>query len=223
MTEEHFGERLLELEKGLGAAFAYQPVRSGDKDPEVHMTMELFHRRKTMLITYYAGKLTPKAIQLLADQFNTSPATLEHDWNRRSIWEPFIWEVYQANEDGKKLLQQLQLARETALDLMNNPRVGGNARVGAIARYTEAIRTEIELKQSLGMLPKQTQPAVVVNQNVTQTNNNRVDSTVNILSEYEQLIEEAAGAQTGNLLPDSSGESVHKAETNGEASAIPVT
>jgi hypothetical protein len=59
------------------------------------------------------------------------------DWERRAKWEPFIWEHYEANEDGKALVKQLQLARETALVLMKNPRVGGNARVGAIARFTD--------------------------------------------------------------------------------------
>jgi hypothetical protein len=217
--DEHFGERLRALEKAIGAV-ADQPVSSEGKQPEVHMTLELFHRRKTMLITFHAGKLTPRAMQILADQFNTTPEELERDWYRRETWEPFIWENQEANKDGKKLLQQLQLAREAACDLMNNSRLGGNARVGAIAQFISAIRSEIELEQSLGQLPKQTQPAVVVNQNVIQQNNSKVESTVNILAEYEQLIAEAALAQTGNLQADNSGEPLHKAEANSKASSI---
>ena len=46
------------------------------------------------------------------------------------------------------------------------------ARVGAIGRYVDTIKTEIELKQSLGLLPKQTQPAVLIQQNVTNITTN---------------------------------------------------
>ena len=46
-----------------------------------------------------------------------------------------------------------------------------NARVGAIGKFIDSIKAEIEVGQSLGLLPKQISPAVVVNQNnVTQVN-----------------------------------------------------
>ena len=62
----------------------------------------------------------------------------------------------EAHEDGKALLFQLQLAREAALSHMLNPRLGECARVGAIGRFSEAVKTEIEMRQSLGLLPKVT-------------------------------------------------------------------
>jgi hypothetical protein len=71
------------------------------------------------------------------------------DWSKREIWEPFIWEAQQATDDGLDLVKQLQLAKEEALYLMKTCKAP-NARVGAIARYIETIKTEIELKQSLG-------------------------------------------------------------------------
>ncbi len=163
------GERIAKLEEALGAApkKTDQPVGSGDKEPEVHMTLSLFHRRKTMLVTDCMGRLTPAAMVHLADQFNTSVDTLQRDWERKSVWEPFIWANFEANDQGKSLLKQLQLAREVALELMNSPRLGGNARVGAIARFIEAIKTEIELEQSLGLLSK-VQPGPLVQNNFNQ-------------------------------------------------------
>ena len=86
------------------------------------------------------------------------------DWVDREKWEPFIWESQKANDDGRDLLKLLQLAREEALFLMQTCR-SPNARVGAIARFIEAIKVEIELKQSLGLLPKQISPAVVIQKN----------------------------------------------------------
>ena len=188
-------------------------VGSGDKEPCVKMTLSLFHRRKTMLITNYMGRLNPTSLQHLADQFNTTVDTLQRDWERRSTWEPFIWESEQANDDGKDLLKLLQLAREAALELMNSPRLGGNARVGAIARYTEAIKTEIELKQSLGLLRKQIQPAVMIQQNVTNTTTN-IEQTTTLLAQYEQVLREITADQLGRLQQNGSGKPLDQTQTS---------
>ena len=189
--------------------------------PYFHFDLGLFERRKQMLIAHYSGLLNPAAMKQIAIQFSCSEKVVYTDWARRERWEPFIWKSIANVEDAKKLIQQLELARETALLLMKNPRLGGNARVGAIARFTEAIRTEIELLQGMGVLPVQTQPAVVVNQNVT-TNNTRIESTVKLLAEYEHLIAEAAGAEAGDLQKNNSGESVRKADSDAEASEVSV-
>lgn len=197
-------------------------AESGDTTvrPYVKMGLELFHRRKQLLVTYYSGLLNPAALKELASQFECSESALYSDWERRAKWEPFIWESYEAHEDGKVLLKQLQLARETALVLMKNPRVGGNARVGAVARFTEAIKTEIELKQSLGLLPRVTQaPQVQVNVDVQQ--NTEIEQTANLLAEYEHFFKEPAEA--ANLSANNSAEQVDKAKANSEANRIPVT
>lgn len=140
------------------------------KEPMVRMTLPLFHRRKTMLITYYSGHLNPAALKQMAIEFECTEQALLDDLEDRENWEPFIWENQEAHEDGRELLNQLQLAREEALYLMKTCK-SANARVGAIARFIDSIKAEVELKQSLGLLPKQISPAVVVNQNnVTQVN-----------------------------------------------------
>ena len=138
------------------------------KHPRVSMDLQLFHRRKTMLITFHSGRLNPASLEQMAQDFNCTCKALLKDWSKREIWEPFIWEAQQATDDGLKIVMQLQLAKEEALYLMKTCKAP-NARVGAIGRYTEAIKLEVELRQSMGLLPKQTAPAVVVTQ-VTQVN-----------------------------------------------------
>ena len=120
------------------------------------MNLELFHRRKHLLDAYFSGILNPAFMRALAVQYHCSVAALYADWERRAKWEPLIWASQEAHEDGKALLFQLQLAREAALRLMLNPQLGDNAKVSAIARFTEAVKTEIEMRQSLGLLPKVT-------------------------------------------------------------------
>jgi hypothetical protein len=166
-----------------------QKYQRGDKQvkpPCVHMNLPLFHRRKTMLVTYYSGRLNPTALKQMSLDFGCSEKALLNDWVDRGNWEPFIWESEQANKDGKDLLNQLQLAREEALYLMKTCKVP-NARVGAIARFTEAIKTEIELKQSLGLLPRaKVEPSVNVEVNVA----NKTEHV--LLAEYAGVISEAA-------------------------------
>jgi len=165
MAEESFGERIKALESALGLPPYNIVSEEGMVTP---WALELYHRRKIMLITHYSDKLDTRAIQLIADKFNTTPNTLYQDWHNRQSWEPLIWESVRSIADAKKLVDQLQLARETALELMNNPRISGNARVGAINQFREVTKTIIELLQGLGELPRQMNPAVVVNQNLTQ-------------------------------------------------------
>jgi hypothetical protein len=80
--------------------------------PMVSMTLLLFHRRKTMLIWYFSGRLNPGAIKELAKMFGCTEKALMDDWADRERWEPFIWEQVKASGDGKDLLKLLQLARE---------------------------------------------------------------------------------------------------------------
>jgi len=140
------------------------------KEPMVRMTLPLFHRRKTMLITYHSGHLNPAALKQMAIEFECTEQALLDDLEDRENWEPFIWANQEAHEDGKALLHQLQLAREEALFLMKTCK-SANARVGAIGKFIDSIKAEVEVGQSLGLLPKQISPTVVVQQNnVTQVN-----------------------------------------------------
>jgi hypothetical protein len=191
------------------------------KEPIVRMNLKLFRRRKTMLIAHYSDRLNHTSLEQMAEEFGCTVKALLNDLAKREIWEPFIWEAQQAHEDGKKQLNLLQLAREEALYMMKtckNP----NARVGAIGKFIESIKAEVEIKQSLGQLPKQIQPAVLINQNVLQQTNTDIESTVNLLADYEDVISEAAREELESLRQNSPEESVHKTGADFKTSEVPV-
>lgn len=166
------------------------------KEPMVRMGLQLFRRRKTMLIAHYSDRLNPASLQQIAEEFNCTVKALLNDLAKRDNWEPFIWEVRQAHEDGLKQLNQLQLAREEALYLMKTCKAP-NARVGAIARFIDSIKAEIELGQSLGVYPKaRLEPQVKVDVNVSNENEITINETNELLKRYEFLFKEAAPAGT---------------------------
>ena len=117
------------------------------------LELYLFVRRKTMLRLYYANSLTPKSIHALAEQNNVDDQTIRRDWNRRSVWEPLIWAMSDCKNDPAKILRKFHFAQEQALKLMGNADQD-SVKVAAIGRYNESVRSEFELSQSAGMLPK---------------------------------------------------------------------
>ena len=161
------------------------------------MNLQLFRRRKTMLIAHYSDRLNHTSLEQIAEEFDCTVKALLNDLAKREIWEPFIWEVQQAHEDGKKQLNLLQLAREEALYMMKTCK-SPNARVGAIGKFIDSIKAEVELKQSLGQLPKQIQPAVLIQQNVTNPTTD-IKETFEILAEYDAIIQSRRGTSTENI------------------------
>ncbi len=222
LEEELYTATNLEsTEKTLKTADQYGARDKRPKEPIVRMNLQLFRRRKTMLIAHYSDRLNHTSLEQIAEEFNCTVKALLNDLAKREIWEPFIWEVQQAHEDGKKQLNLLQLAREEALYMMKtckNP----NARVGAIGKFIESIKAEVEIKQSLGQLPKQIQPAVLINQNVLQQTNTDIESTINLLASYEDVISEATREELESLRQNSPEESVHKTGADFKTSEIPV-
>lgn len=186
-----------------------QLYRAGEpegKGPIVRMDLSLFHRRKTMLWTYYSGRLSPAALSKMAEEFKCSEKTLQNDWSEHANWEPFIWENQEAHEDGKDLIKIIQLGREEAVYLMKAAQ-GGNARVGAVARLIDSVKVEVELKQSLGLLPKVTQPAMVIQQNVTTQVNSTVNQGNELLAKYDFLFR-ASKAEKGPVQSDGDSQQV---------------
>ena len=184
-------------EKTLKTADQYGARYKHPKEPIVRMNLQLFRRRKTMLIAHYSDRLNHTSLEQIAEEFDCTVKALLNDLAKREIWEPFIWESEQAHEDGKKQLNLLQLAREEALYMMKtckNP----NARVGAIGKFIDSIKAEVELKQSLGQLPKQIQPAVLIQQNVTNPTTD-IKETFDILAEYDAIIQSRRGTSTENI------------------------
>ena len=182
------------------------------KYPIVRMDLPLFNRRKEMLYLDSCGRLSPAAVKQLSEKFGVAEQALYDDLMDRERWEWVIWEQKKATLDAKDLLKHLQTAREEALWLLKTAQ-GGNARVGAIAQAINAIRTEVELCQSLGMLPRaKLEPVYALN----LQNNIQVENSVSVndlLKHYQQFV--SGADQAGSVRKNDPAESVDKAEANG--------
>ena len=129
----------------------------------IHMDLDIFYRRKRLLLLYHAGKVNKLSLRALADQLTeryqrnginktVKVATLRKDLQCRAKWERFIWAREEAHEEEKEQLKFLQLAREKALYLMYNAD-NDCAKVGAIGKLVAVVTADIKLRQSLGILP----------------------------------------------------------------------
>ena len=151
------------------------------------MDLELFFRRKTMLKLFYSGSLNAKSIRGLADLYKVNEQTIRQDWKRRSEWEPLIWAMNDCKNDPVKILRKFQFAQEQALKLMGNADQD-SVKVAAIGRYNESVRSEFELSQSAGMLPK-VSVAPQINLGVDVNVQNRVSvSGTSDLAKYERIV-----------------------------------
>ncbi len=151
------------------------------------MDLDLFFRRKYMLKLHYANSLNAKTIRGLAEQSHVSEQTIRKDWNRRPVWEPLIWAMSDCKNDAELILRGFLFAKEQALKLMGSADQD-RVKVAAIGRYTDIIRLEIELRQSLGKLPKvSVAPQINLGVDVSVQNQINVNGTPE-LSEYERIV-----------------------------------
>jgi len=140
-----------------------------------------------MLKLFYSGSLNAKSIRGLADLYKVSEQTIRQDWKRRSEWEPLIWAMNDCKNDPAKILRKFQFAQEQALKLMGNADQD-SVKVAAIGRYNESVRSEFELSQSAGMLPK-VSVAPQINLGVDVNVQNRVSvSGTSDLAKYERIV-----------------------------------
>lgn len=140
-----------------------------------------------MLKLFYSGSLNAKSIRGLADLYKVSEQTIRQDWKRRSEWEPLIWAMNDCKNDPVKILRKFQFAQEQALKLMGNADQD-SVKVAAIGRYNESVRSEFELSQSAGMLPK-VSVAPQINLGVDVNVQNRVSvSGTSDLAKYERIV-----------------------------------
>lgn len=189
--------------------------------PFVQMDLDLFYRRKRLLLLYYSGSLNSTAFRRLAEQFTeanerlgikrkVTEASLRKDFARRAKWEPFIWANSDASDDGKDTLKFLELARENAIRLMQSAD-NDNAKVGAARTLAVIVKTEVELRQSLGLLPRvNMEPQVKVNVAVTNQQSVELSETTELLRRYEFLFK--GDHSTRTVQADSSREQVDKVE-----------
>lgn len=121
----------------------------------LHRNIKLYNRRKKLLLLIYSGQLSENSLKELARLTDTKYATLYKDLQRRQKWEPYMWACYQGTEDAKEHLKLLELAEENCIQLIKTAD-NDSARVGAIRTLVYIEKTKIELRQSLGLLPKTT-------------------------------------------------------------------
>jgi len=140
-----------------------------------------------MLKLFYSGSLNAKSIRGLADLYKVNEQTIRQDWKRRSEWEPLIWAMNDCKNDPVKILRKFQFAQEQALKLMGNADQD-SVKVAAIGRYNESVRSEFELSQSAGMLPKvSVAPQISLGVDVNVQNRVSVSGTSD-LAKYERIV-----------------------------------
>ncbi len=165
------------------------------------MTIELYARRKRMLDLYYAGALSAESLRQLAAQYQTKESTIRRDWDRRDRWEPLIWTILdQGQKTAGDLLHMLKLGRERAIALMTTADQD-SVKVAAVSKLTEIIKTEIELRQSLGI---EARAPISISEEV------KVPELATLLQQYDGLIRKAARR---DIPPDGTGEPVDSSES----------
>jgi len=161
----------------------------------IHMDLDIFYRRKRLLLLYHAGKVNKRSLRALADQLTeryqrnginktVKVATLRKDLQCREKWERFIWAREEAHEEGKEQLKFLQLAREKALYLMYNAD-NDSAKVGAIGKLIAVVTADIKLRQSLGLLPNMERN---VNKVVNVNPQNNIITDRALLRRYYEIV-----------------------------------
>ena len=117
------------------------------------MTISLYDRRKRMLELHYSRMSDREMIRTIAEKEGKTYNTIRMDWRNRDKWESIIWRMEQSSEDVERVLFKLRIAIELTFELIRTAK-NENAKVGAIGKLAELLVLEIELRQSLGILPK---------------------------------------------------------------------
>jgi len=117
------------------------------------MTPDLYDRRKKMLELHYNGIPHRTILKEISTEFGVSYNACKQDWKRRNEWQSLIWRMATDHSKVNELLFTIQLVKERALRLSATA-PGGNAKVGALRVLVDTVFREIEVRQSLGQLPR---------------------------------------------------------------------
>lgn len=113
----------------------------------------LVNRRQRLLHLTTAGIPITDAVGMLSSELSVSKCTLWKDWKTRSEWLPLLLQIKPEERENVILvtLARLSEATQEAYKTYVSCRVE-MARVAALRLYLEAIKVEVELRQSLGLL-----------------------------------------------------------------------
>lgn len=113
----------------------------------------LLLRRARLLHLTIIGVDVSKAIDKVAEEFKCGKRTLYRDWKTRGEWIPLF--VKTSPEEMKYVvwdaLASLAEAKQEAYRAILSSE--GMARVAAVRVYLDCVKTEIEMRQDLGLLP----------------------------------------------------------------------
>jgi hypothetical protein len=193
-------------------------------NPKIFMKLEILERRRKMLTMHYGGNVTTISLRMLAQQLTEKNqrngikkvityAALRRDYNRRKTWESLVWQTFENGVEANDTLKFLKLARMKAITLMDSSD-NDNAKVGAVGRLINVVEKEIELRQSLGQLPRVNMEPVI-NNNVNIDQQYYIKETGALLRNYEFLFK--GGAQESDSGMDSSEECVDEASASGDS------
>jgi len=141
-------------------------------------------------------------IREVADSHGPNLKAVRQDWYRREAWEPIIWRMEQSVDDLERLFYKLRLGQERALALMRTAD-NDNAKVGAIGKLADLISTEVELRQSLGSLPK-----VADKLDVRQQIEQRLVA-LNVTEDEDHILNRAAGILNKRLSSEKQPSKIH--------------
>lgn len=121
------------------------------------MTSSSFHalvdrRRRLLHLTIIGVKITD-AVKKVSQEFKCGPRTVWNDWKLREQWIPLLLNLGPEERDRVvwDALASLAEAKQEAYNTYLA--VEGMARVAAIRVYLDAVKAEVEMRQSLGLLP----------------------------------------------------------------------
>jgi hypothetical protein len=121
------------------------------------MTSSSFHvlvdrRRRLLHLTIIGIKITD-AVGKVSQEFKCGQRAVWNDWKVRDQWIPVLLKIGPEERDRVvwDALASLAEAKQEAYNTYLA--VEGMARVAAIRVYLDAVKAEVEMRQSLGLLP----------------------------------------------------------------------
>ena len=116
-----------------------------------------WERRKEMVRLFGEGYPLSNFEQVLCNKYHVSIGAVRRDWTRRNEWLPILARIDDPNFKISEILVDLRHTREAAWETYREAKKvnNQNAMVGAIGRLKELIATEVDILQSLNMLPRE--------------------------------------------------------------------
>lgn len=113
----------------------------------------LVNRRQRLLHLTTAGMPVTEAINLLSEELAVGKRTLWDDWKTKAEWLPLLLQVKPEDKDNVILSALAKITEATQEAYKTYVSEEGMARVSALRLYLEAVKLEIDIRQTLGLLP----------------------------------------------------------------------